>query len=403
MTALAREFDFHLVTVATAAEHESVAALQAAGIQLHVAQVGPRNKFKEACQVVRAAVQQQPYVMFHRHNRRALRTKLKDVLSKIRPDVVYLDHLDSLAFKPLLPNVPLVADLHNVYSKLTERVATERSWPVSAYLAREARLQAQQERRLCDESDAVLAVSSEERLHFENLGAAKSVLVPNGVDVSRFGALRRSPNPQRPAILYLGALSWQPNAKAAEYLAREIMPGVNRDSPNAVLQIVGRNPGPEVLELAELSNVEVHANVPDIGEYLEQATVMAVPLDSGGGARLKILEAFASRLPVVSTPIGCEGIDCTDREHLWIANRSQFAEVLVDALESGELNEMMGERGHALASAHYDWPVIARRACDTIHEVLGLPTGRDSNGGSLRDDSKIAAAQTETHSLTTPN
>jgi polysaccharide biosynthesis protein PslH len=370
MSALAREFDFHLVSVANETELESVVAIEEAGINLHAAKVGGINKFAEVGRVIRAALRQEPYVMFHRHNRPEIRSQLKKALGEIQPDVIYLDHLDPLVFRTWLPEVPVVADLHNVYSKLTERVAPERRWPVNVYLAREARLQAQQERTVCETSAAVMAVSSEERDHFEKLGCSNSVLVPNGVDCSKFGALRRSPNLQRPTILYLGALSWQPNAKAAEYLAREVMPEVNQSTPNAVLQIVGRNPGSEVLELEKLAYVEVHANVPDIGEYLERATVMAVPLDSGGGTRLKILEAFASRLPVVSTPIGCEGIDCADREHLWIANRSQFAEVLVDALESFELNEMMGDRGHQLALEYYDWPVIARRACDTIHGVV---------------------------------
>jgi glycosyltransferase involved in cell wall biosynthesis len=376
MRALAREFDFHLVSVAKRSEADSIEVIKQAGIHLHVAKVGDRSKLREATRVIRSALSCEPYVMFQRHNRPELRSELASVLAHLDPDVVYLDHLDPLSFQSMLPDVPIVADLHNVYSKLTERVASERRWPISAYLSRESRLQAEKERLLCRTSAAVMAVSEEERVHFSELGCENSVLVPNGVDCSTFGALDRAVDPNKPVILYLGALSWQPNAKAAEFLARDIMPSVNASNNEAVLQIVGRNPGPEVLDLAKLPNVEVHANVPDIGEYLSQATVMAVPLDSGGGTRLKILEAFAARLPVVSTPIGCEGIDCADREHLWVANRSQFAEVLIDALESHELNEMMGDRAHELALAQYDWPVIARRACDTIRNVLETTSER---------------------------
>ena len=150
------------------------------------------------------------------------------------------------------------------------------------------------------------------------------------------------------------------------------MPRILSERPDASLQIVGRNPGSEVNALAELPNVEVHANVLDVGVYLEQASVLAVPLDSGGGTRLKILEAFTAGLPVVSTPVGCEGIDCRHGEHLWVAERDWFAEGLLEAIDAPQLATEFAERGRKLAEETYDWSVVGKRACAAVAESVSF-------------------------------
>jgi polysaccharide biosynthesis protein PslH len=283
---------------------------------------------------------------------------------------VYLDHLDPLAFRGLFPKARVVADLHNVYSTLASRVATERAFPANLYLHNEARLLSYMEKQLAAAASVIMTVSETEQEYFQNLGGRVVRLVPNGVDCAAFNQSPIGRNHQHPTLLYLGALSWQPNAKAAEFMAREVMPRVLKERPDVRLQIVGRNPGSEVSALAELPNVEVHANVPDVGVYLEQASILAVPLDSGGGTRLKILEAFAAGLPVVSTPVGSEGINCRHGEHLWIAERDQFAEGILEALNAPQLAVEFAERGRKLAEESYDWSVIGKAACAAVAEAV---------------------------------
>src|SRR5439155_18512255 len=130
------------------------------------------------------------------------------------------------------------------------------------------------------------------------LGAKSAVLVPNGVDCSAFASLplERSGGP---VLLYVGAMSWRPNAQAAIFLAKEVLPVVRRTIAEARLRIVGRDPPAELLALRGLPGVEVTGGVPDVVPYFAEAQMLAVPLESGGGTRLKILEAFAAGLPVV--------------------------------------------------------------------------------------------------------
>ncbi len=367
---LSAKFNVRVIAGVEVADDPGLPALGRNGIRVVPAFQKKRNPFAEAGRVAQALLCEEPYVMFNRHNRPAMRQTIRQQLADKTPDVVYLDHLDPLAFRGLFPRVPVVADLHNVYSTLAKRVATERKFPVNLYLHNEARLLGYMEKQVAAAASVLMTVSDTEQGYFQKLGGRNVRLVPNGVDCATFRKYPVGRNHERPTLLYLGALSWQPNAKAAEFMAREVMPRILKERPDVRLQIVGRNPGSEVNALSQLPNVEVHANVPDVGVYLEQASILAVPLDSGGGTRLKILEAFAAGLPVVSTPVGCEGIECRHGEHLWVTDRSRFAEGLLDALNAPQLATEFAERARTLAEETYDWSVIGKSACEAVAQAV---------------------------------
>lgn len=370
LKALSANFNVRVVAGVEVADDPGLPALGRNGIRVVPAFQKKRNPLAEAGRIARSLISEEPYVMFNRHSRPVMRKTIRKQLAEKTPDVVYLDHLDPLAFRGLFPRIPVVGDLHNIYSLLAKRVATERRFPVNVYLHNEARLLGYMEKQLAAAASVLMTVSGTEQGYFQKLGGRNVRLVPNGVDCAAFNKYPIGRNQDRPTILYLGALSWQPNAKAAEFMARDVMPRVLAERPDARLLIVGRNPGPEVNALGYLPNVEVHANVPDVGVYFEQSTLMAVPLDSGGGTRLKILEAFAAGLPVVSTPVGCEGIECRHGEHLWVSERDQFADGLLEAIDAPVLATEFAERGRKLAEETYDWSVIGKSACEAVAQAV---------------------------------
>ncbi len=374
LRALARRCTVRLVTVVEGLDHPGFAVLREHGVEVEPGLVPPRHPLREALRAARAALRGEPYVMFHRHNRGALRGALARAVARRRPGVVYLDHLDPLALGSLLPAAPRVIDLHNVYSTLAGRVADERGGPVGLYLRREARLLAAMERRAATEADALFAVSAQEQAAFSALGARAVHLVPNGVDVGAFAEHPTGRSHPEPALLYLGALSWQPNADAAVFLARRVMPGVRARHPKARLLLVGRQPGPEVKALATLPGVEVHPDVPAIGPYLDRASMLLVPLDAGGGTRLKILEAFAAGLPVVSTAVGAEGIDGVDGVHLTLAERDRFVDAVCAAIDDPAGCTARAEAARILARERYDWAVLGDRAADVVCALAGSRT-----------------------------
>ena len=133
--------------------------------------------------------------------------------------------------------------------------------------------------------------------------------------------------------------------------------------------IVGRDPPADLAALNGLPGIEVTGSVSEVKPYLLRGTVMAVPLDAGGGTRLKILEAFAAGLPVVSTSVGAEGIDAIPEQHLLIAERTGFADALADILLSKERNQKIASEARRLARDKYDWAIIGPAAARLVAAI----------------------------------
>ena len=223
----------------------------------------------------------------------------------------------------------------------------------------------------------LLTVSEAEKLYFESLGARRVRVVPSGVDRLVPGSAHRAIWPV-PADPLSRQHAWGPNISAAIFLAREIMPKLLEHIPDARLRIVGRSPVPEVKALIGLPGVEVAGDVPDTKPHLLEARVLAVPLDSGGGTRLKILEAFAAGVPVVSTAVGCEGLEVMHGEHLLIAERHQFVEGLRAVLNNNGPADRLASRARELARNRYDWKTVGDAACETVWDVIQTATCSNS-------------------------
>jgi glycosyltransferase involved in cell wall biosynthesis len=230
------------------------------------------------------------------------------------------------------------------------------------------------ERGAVSAADLVFAVSQADADHFTGIGAQALELVPNGVDCAVYDGLPTGrPQCASPVILYTGVLSWEPNAESARFLATSVLPEVRRRIPDAALAIVGRAPSEDLKMLNQLPGVSVHASVPSLLPYLERAHVVAVPLSSGGGTRLKILEAFAAGVPVVSTSIGCEGLQVADGRELVVAERDVFAQQVVALLTDTARAARLAAMGRGLVRRTYDWPVVGHTASTAVERLIHRP------------------------------
>ena len=190
-------------------------------------------------------------------------------------------------------------------------------------------------------------------------GAQRLAVVDNGVDVPGYAANGQDRNHHE--ILFLGSLDWRANLDAVRLLLEQIFPRVLALRSAAHLTIVGRRP-PEWLQaqVSRMPQVTLHGNVPDVRPFLRRAGVMAVPLRIGGGSRLKILEALASQLPVVSTRVGAEGLNIEPGDHYVLADGAgPMAEAIVDCLQRPEAYRGMIQAGGQVVEQHYDWSVLA--------------------------------------------
>jgi glycosyltransferase involved in cell wall biosynthesis len=189
-------------------------------------------------------------------------------------------------------------------------------------------------------------------------------IVPNGVDLDYFAFSPPGAPVGAVTMCFTGLLSWWPNADACRHCVRDILPRVRAEVGGARLQIVGRYPPAEVIALAG-PNVDIAADVPDIRPYLDQADVFVAPLRAGGGTRLKILEALARGLPVVATPIGAEGLDVRDGEHLLIAEGpAEFAAAIGRIVGDRSGVQEMALRGRVLVEERYGWDAVGARLRD---------------------------------------
>jgi glycosyltransferase involved in cell wall biosynthesis len=298
-----------------------------------------------------------------------MRAAVAAEIARLQPAAVYLDHLDSVLFADLAPGIPKIIDLHNVYSSLVRRTAEEASGWRRYYLRRQGALLARMEERATRLGNLLFAVSDQDGRYFEELGGVVRV-VPNGIDCAAYERLPIGREGNAPIILFVGTLSWGPNASAAQFLVRTVLPQVRAAVPAACLRIIGRNPPSHLSKLGMLPGVEVLGDVDDLQPHLRQASVVAVPLESGGGSRLKILEAFAAGVPVASTAIGCEGLEVSSGEHLLIVPRDDLAHAVVRLLQDRSLGSALALRARELVRRRYDWSSIGQMSSALVGEVM---------------------------------
>lgn len=370
LKSLAAEAELRLLCPVQPHQRGALAPLLAAGFQMRPVFVPARSGPAEARRLGGAILRREPYIMYRRHAWRAAFAAWRDELARARPDVVYLDHLDSAMYAapPEIAGLPAVLDFHNIYSLLARRTAEERpaGWK-QRWLAREARCLDRVERRVVASGRRIFAVSAAEAEYFRRLGATDVHVVPNGVDC---GALADLPTGRSgpPVIMFLGTMSWGPNVSAARFLARTVFPALSQQIPGVSLLIVGRDPPPDVQQVNG-GPITVTGAVPDVRPYLARASVLAVPLDAGGGTRLKILDAFAAGLPVVSTPVGAEGLNAAAGTHYVEAPRSEFVSALAGLLRCPATGERLAQAARTLARETYDWRAIGERSAARVLDL----------------------------------
>jgi glycosyltransferase involved in cell wall biosynthesis len=200
-------------------------------------------------------------------------------------------------------------------------------------------------------SDETIAVSEEERATIlADVPNARVSVIPN---IHR-AAERVAPAAGRNGIMFLGGFHHQPNVGAAVQLVRELLPRIRELAGPVPVAIVGTNPPPVVQELAEVDGVEVTGFVEDLAPYFERFRVMAAPLLYGAGVKGKVTQSLAAGLPVVTTPVGAEGLGAQSGRDLMIAeDDASFAAAVAEVCDDDALWERLSEHGRELAEARF--------------------------------------------------
>lgn len=209
--------------------------------------------------------------------------------------------------------------------------------------------------RLAGQVDATVVCSE---LDKRRLGVDNALVIPNGYEepaVSANGSSRDN------VMSMVGLFHYGPNQDGARFFVREVLPRVRAQIPDATARFVGRHDG-HLGDLGEADGVELTGEVEDVATELAHARVAIVPLRAGSGTRLKVLEAFACRVPVVSTSLGCEGLELTPDRHLLVADEpAAFANACVELLSDNTLHDRVTREAWSLFESRYRWQDIRRQ------------------------------------------
>jgi polysaccharide biosynthesis protein PslH len=246
-----------------------------------------------------------------------------------------------------------VLDLHNVESALVRSYARVGRGPRGIVAHAEAVALGAMERSLVPGFDTVVVVSERER-HRLPAGVGHVLVCPNGKDPDPGGPLPPAPTP---TAAFVATMGWAPNVDAALWFGDHVWPEVLRRTAGARLLLVGRDPAPPVRALAS-SSIEVSGTVSDVRPYLAETRVAVAPLRSGGGTRLKILEALDAGRPVVATSVAVDGLEDLIGEGVVVADDP---ESMIDAvsglLHDADRAEALGRAGHDAVTARHTWDV----------------------------------------------
>jgi glycosyltransferase involved in cell wall biosynthesis len=311
------------------------------------------------------------------HRSAAMQRAIDEMVAAERYDILMVDLTPMGQFR--LPDGPLrVLDLHNIEHELVERRATTaRTKLRRAMLGLEARKLRREELEFCRRFDLLLTTSDRETEILRSWGMPRVETVVNTIDAQAFTP-PPGPRDVGPRLAFIGTTHVDANRDGVRYFMDEIFPMVREKVPEVEVDIVGGNPPAEIRAYDALPGVRVTGQVKDVRDYMATARVLIVPLRSGGGTRLKILEGLSFGVPTVSTSIGAEGLDLVPGEHLLIADEPRsFADSVLRLLDDETLRVRLRSAGRQYVEEHYDWRMVQDRLRTVIESTLAeraLPT-----------------------------
>lgn len=328
------------------------------------------SKLRMTFSLMRNVVSDYPYVANKYYNEKVER-RIKELLSKNRIDVVHLDLLPLTRYLSNFKGIPVALTEHNVESgRLLSLVRQSENIFFKVYMYMQYKKLATFEKEEMGKCEICIAVSEKDKEVLSKFNPNTEItVIPNGVDVAYFSPKNGKRVPK--SVIWVGGMKDFYNRQAVNYFCEEIFDKIKKEVQEVRLTMVGKSPTKKVLELAEQNkDVRCIGYVEDVRPYINEAMIFIAPILSGGGTKLKVLNALAMGKAVVTTSIGAEGIDVTNGENIIIAdNPDEFARRSVELLKNPEKAERIGKKARELIIEKYDWEKIGKRY-NKIYEEL---------------------------------
>jgi glycosyltransferase involved in cell wall biosynthesis len=372
---LARQHEVTLASFVRGDQSAHVKALERHCRAVHTVPMR-RDVLQDGLALVRSLATGQPWMMV-RDDRAGMRALVDRLAAETPFEVVHADQLNMCQYAARVPHAFKLFDAHNALWVLYRRLADTMSpGPRQWLLERDWRLLKGYEARVCRAFDSVTAVIHEDKAALEAaLGQPGNIdVIPITVDTDEVPRAVRGPGADHVALM--GTMYWPPNIDGVLWFAREIWPLIRAQRPATQFDVIGARPPASVTALAQNGNgIRVTGYVEALDPYLAETGVFVVPLRAGGGMRVKILNALAQGLPVVSTRLGCEGIEVMHERDILIADTpDEFARAVLRVLQDPALAARLSDNGRRLAESVYDY----RIACRPLDAIYARAAHRES-------------------------
>jgi sugar transferase (PEP-CTERM/EpsH1 system associated) len=307
-----------------------------------------------------------------RHMSRAYRATLHTLLRAFRPDIVQVETFVMAQYMANVIAPPTILHMHDVAWSMWNQMSAVAPGYLRPFVRAETRRIHSAEMSAIAQANACVTVSEDdaELLAAEALPRPSIPIVP-GVDCDRLAPVPRPTTGRN--LLFVGSMNYLPNVDAAVFFVRDVLPLVRAKLPDVTLTIVGLRPPAIVQRLSDKPGIVVTGTVEDVRPYYASAAVAVVPLRMAGGVRMKILEALAFGMPIVSTSIGAQGLGLRNGHELLIAdNPADLAAAIVRLISDPSLRSQLASTARAAAEQRFSWT----RAVDALESLYGSVRSR---------------------------
>lgn len=313
----------------------------------------------------------------YKYKSKGMKQLLRELSSKHEYGCIYYDHLQMYIYEPFIkklwPQAKEIIDEHNCETVIMQRNADVSVNPIKkVFLMVEARKLKRFENESIRKADETIVLSEADKIALEKQmgGPFPSIIIPNRVaETSKIKKTNEQAS-DKLRIMFVGTMTWEPNNSGILWFMDNVYRKILESNQKVELYIVGKNPSNQVIELAKtLENVTVTGYVDSVDPYYEMCDLMVVPLFVGSGQRIKIIEAFSRKMPVVSTTIGAEGLVYQDGQSIFIANQPEEFVNAIEKCKEFEIRRTIADNARKNYDLHYSTEAIGQRFNQVFTEL----------------------------------
>ncbi len=289
-------------------------------------------------------------------------------------DIVLLEGLSMAIYIPVIQSytsAKIIMRAHNIEYKIWEGLAGDKKGMLNKrYLKIISYRLKHFEHRQLNLYDGLVPITENDAVHYEKMGyKGPFQIVPFGLDLENY------PDPDKESeskdLVFLGALDWNPNIDGLKWFLKEVWPQIHKEYPDLHFHIGGRNPSKRLLPLLDIPGIKYYGEVEDTNSFMAKGRLLVVPLFSGSGMRVKIIEGLARKKCIITTPKGSEGIPAEDGKHLLIASSPEkFIEQIKRVLDDPKTCETLSKEGYQFVKQNYDNFVLTKKLIDFFNKLI---------------------------------